>query len=168
MENTEKNWIEAMIEREAIPPSARLETTEKFLVDYGVSSSTYYYQARQQENLKKIVKLAINNAKKHAPEVLENLAERGKKNHNDAKIYLQFILQLEERMDLTSGGQSIFQILNYGHISKKDNTIALSVSAENIPTPDIAESGEIQSDSDASPVGEIQDDTEPANSKSGE
>ncbi|MBI5573482.1 MAG: hypothetical protein HY919_02880 [Elusimicrobia bacterium] len=105
MENDEQkynNWLDAMIEREALPREARLETVENFLKKWNVACSTYYYQASRKENQEKIVKLALSNAKKYAPEVLEGLGIRGIKDNKAAELYLKFILQLAERTDITS------------------------------------------------------------------
>lgn len=107
MEEETKNWIDKMIEREATPKPLRTETVEEFCSKYDIVISNYYYQASKSENQEKSIKIAIQNAKKHTPEVLENLAERAKNNNKDAKLYLEFILQLATKTDITSGGLSI-------------------------------------------------------------
>jgi hypothetical protein len=107
MEEETTNWIIEMIKREAVPLALRLETTGDFCKKYKIPESTYYYQASKPENQEKIVNSALNNAKKYAPEVLDNLGERAKNNSKDAEMYLKFILQLAEKKDITSGGLSI-------------------------------------------------------------
>lgn len=106
-EETKENWIDKMVEREATPLSLRDGTVAEFCQKYGIGDSTYYYQSSKPENQEKIVKIALNNTKKHAPEVLENLGERAKNNSKDAEMYLKFILQLAEKTDITSGGLAI-------------------------------------------------------------
>lgn len=106
-ENKPTNWLDAMIERQALPEEVREGTNEEFFKKWNVSSSTYYYQASKEENQAKIVKLALNNAKKYAPEVLNNLGERAVKDNKAAEMYLKFILQLAEKTDITSGGSPI-------------------------------------------------------------
>jgi hypothetical protein len=107
MDEEKKNWLEEMVERQALPEEARQETTDEFCAKHGISRSTYYYQASKSENQQKILSLALANAKKYAPEVLDNLGQRAKTNSKDAEMYLKFILQLKEQMDVTSGGLSI-------------------------------------------------------------
>ena len=121
MSEEKENWIDLMIERQAIPEELREGTSEEFCKKLGVKMSTYYYHANKPENNRKIVACAINNAKKHAPEVLENLGIRAKNSTRDAEIYLKFILQLAERTDITSGDKP-FPILPLNEIlSNKRN-----------------------------------------------
>lgn len=107
MEGETTNWIDEMIIREATPKPLRTETVEQFCKKYDIVESNYYYQASKTENQEKSIKIAIQNAKKHTAEVLENLAERAKENNKDAKLYLEFILQLATKTDITSGGLAI-------------------------------------------------------------
>lgn len=107
MDNENKNWINEMVERQALPEPLREGTIEEWCKERGVAVSTYYYYASKPENQKRIITLSINNAKKHAPDVLENLGKRAKENKGDAELYLKFILQLADRMDVTSDGKKI-------------------------------------------------------------
>lgn len=109
-EETPKNWLDEMIIRQALPEEIREGTNEEFCNKWSISQSTYYYQASKEENQQKIISLALQNTKKHAPEVLENLAVRAKSSSKDAEMYLKFILQLAEKTDITSGGK----IINFG------------------------------------------------------
>ena len=122
MSEAPENWLDAMIERQALPEEIREGTTLQFCEKWGIAESTYYYQASKEENQKKIVGLALRNAKKHAPEVLENLGVRAKTNKSDAELYLKFILQLAEKTDITSGGEPIplFDYVRTKHSDKKD------------------------------------------------
>ena len=103
----ETNWINELIKRQALPEEVREGTNAEFCAKWGIAESTYYYQASKQENQQEIVKLALNNAKRYAPEVLENLGVRAKSNDKAAEMYLKFILQLAEKTDITSGGKPI-------------------------------------------------------------
>src|SRR3990167_10242297 len=89
MEEDNENWIEEMIKREAVPLQLREGTVADFCKKYNIGDSTYYYQSSKAENQEKIVSSALNNAKKYAPEVLENLGERAKNNSKDAEMYLK-------------------------------------------------------------------------------
>lgn len=111
MEEEKKNWIDEMIIREATPKQLRAETVAEFCKKYDIVESNYYYHSSKPENQEKSIKIALQNVKKHAPEVLENLGERAKDNSRDAEMYLKFILQLAEKTDLTSNGESINQVL---------------------------------------------------------
>ena len=96
----EINWIDEMIEREALPKQLRIGTNAEFCQAHGIVDSNYYYHSSKPEIKAKIVEIALNNAKRHAPEVLENLGERAKENSADTKLYLQFILQLAEKTNV--------------------------------------------------------------------
>lgn len=121
MEELKENWIDVMIEREALPKQLREGTNAEFCQRYGIVESNYYYHSSKKEIKEKIIEIALNNAKRHAPEVLENLGERAKNNNADAKLYLQFILQLAERTDLTSKGEKLI-VMPAELIFKNDST----------------------------------------------
>lgn len=106
-EEIEKNWLDELIARQSLPEEIREGTNAEFCTKWGISESTYYYQASKPENQAKIVNLSIKNARRHAPEVLENLGVRAKTNSKDTEMYLKFILQLAEKTDITSGGLAI-------------------------------------------------------------
>mgnify|MGYP001575724156 CR=1 FL=1 len=120
-ENEPISWIDVMIEREALPREARAETAEEFFVKWNIPKSTYYWHASKKENQERIVALALNNAKKYAPEVLDGLGQRGIKDNKAAELYLKFILQLAEKTDLTSKGERII-IIPPELINKNDIT----------------------------------------------
>lgn len=103
----ETNWLEEMIERQALPEPLRKETTTAFCKRHNLTESNYYYHAQKPENQKKIIVCILNNVKKHAPEVLENLGERAKSDNKATEMYLKFILELAEKTDITSGGKPI-------------------------------------------------------------
>jgi hypothetical protein len=113
MENNEENitWLDKAIEREALPKEAREENTEKFCKAEGIPKSTYYYTISKPDIKEKIINLALDNAKKYAPEVLDSLGRRGIKDNKAAELYLKFILRLSEKTDITSGDKPI-AILN--------------------------------------------------------
>lgn len=106
-EEKKTNWLDELIERQALPEEIREGTTDQFCAKWGIARSTYYYQASKPENQEKIVNLALRNAKKYAPEVLNNLGQRALTSSRDAEMYLKFILQLKEQMDITTKGQAI-------------------------------------------------------------
>ncbi|KKR19971.1 MAG: hypothetical protein UT51_C0011G0003 [Candidatus Nomurabacteria bacterium GW2011_GWC2_39_41] len=116
MENTgetkEINWIDEMIIREAIPKTLREGSNAEFCQKYGIAESNYYYHSSKTENKKKSLEIAIENAKKYAPEVLENLGERATTDNRAAEMYLKFILQLAEKHELggKDGSPIIIQI----------------------------------------------------------
>jgi 3-hydroxy-3-methylglutaryl CoA synthase len=108
MDEKEQNWLKEAIEREALPQAARTETTQEFCARWGIPSSTYYFNVSKEENRKLILKLALNYAKKYTSDVLERIGEEAKKgNMKAAELYLKFIEQLNEKFDLTTGGEKI-------------------------------------------------------------
>lgn len=100
-------WIDEMIERQALPEVLREGKVSEFCKKHSIAESTYYLHASKPENQKRIIGLALNNAKKHAPEVLENLGVRGKKDNRAAELYMKFILELAEKSDISSMGNPI-------------------------------------------------------------
>jgi len=106
------SWIDLMIERQSTPEQLRTQTIVDFCIEHKISESKYYYQASKPENQKHIVNTCLNNAKKYAPEVLEGLGERGKKDNRAAELYLKFILELREKTDVTTKGEKI-DAINY-------------------------------------------------------
>lgn len=98
----EQNWIDAMIEREAIPKAARQETTAEFCAKWGIPESTYYFNSSKKENQEKIVELCFKQAKKYAPDVLESLGERATKDNMAAGMFIEYVLEKKKRLDMTS------------------------------------------------------------------
>ncbi len=109
-----KDWLEAAIMRESTPSSLREGTLGDFLKSYGLSSSTYYYQIAKKENQEKILEICLNQAKKHAPDVLENLGQRAHKDNKAAELYIDYILKLASNLDIKSDGKPlpIMSLLN--------------------------------------------------------
>lgn len=104
----EGNWIDAMIEREAIPKPAREETTGDFCAKWGVSEETYYYHARKKENKKRIVEIWLNEAIDGGNDVLKKLEEKAKGGDTKAiEMYLKFVLKLKEGIDITTDGEKL-------------------------------------------------------------
>lgn len=101
-----KNWINAMIEREATPKPLREGTIASFCAEWGVDESTYYYQSRKKENRAKIIEIWLAEAVKGGNEVLSKLKENALEGKEKSiEMYLKFILELKERMDVTSKGE---------------------------------------------------------------
>jgi hypothetical protein len=118
-----ENWIEAMIEREAIPLAARQETVAEFCSKWDIDESTYYRNSRKDENQKKSLKIALSLVKKKAPEILEKLAEKASAGDMKATdMFLNYVLELSKNLDLKSGGQSL--VINVDKdIADKNNVI---------------------------------------------
>jgi len=113
MAEVEKNWIDEMIQREALPKASRKETVEVFCAKYGISESTYYYQSSKTDNWKKVLEISLMSAKKEVPEVLKVLADKAKT--GDAKfvdMYLNYVIQLAKQLDIKSDGEKI-EGINY-------------------------------------------------------
>ena len=106
-EENKSSWIDAMIEREATPPELRKEVNQKFCKKWEVPESTYYYHAAKPENQEKIIALALNYAKRHTSEILENLGVRAKSDNKAAELFIKFILQLAEKIDNPSATAEI-------------------------------------------------------------
>lgn len=107
MEN-EKNWIEEMIEREALPKALRTETVEDFCARHDISISTYYYQSSKTDNWKKVLEISLMSAKKEVPDVLKVLADKAKSGDVKAiNTYLDYVVQLSRNLDIKSDGKSL-------------------------------------------------------------
>ena len=121
-ENTNKSWVEEMIEREALPKTLRTETVEDFCARHGVSVSTYYYQSSKTENWKKVLEISLMSAKKEVPDVLKVLGEKAKSGDMKAiDLYLDYVVQLSKNIDVKSDGKVITGF-NYIKSDGKDNT----------------------------------------------
>ncbi len=104
-----KNWIQAMIEREALPKAARKETVADFCAEWNITESTYYYQSSKTDNWKKVLEISLMSAKKEVPEVLKVLTDKA--NGGDMKaidMYLNYIIQLSKNLDLKTDGKPLY------------------------------------------------------------
>jgi len=75
---------------------------------YQIPESTFYWKTTEEEFLKKIVRKALLKAKKSFPDILdklEKLALGGKE--KSIEMYLEYIVELSKRMDITTKGESI-------------------------------------------------------------
>jgi hypothetical protein len=107
-EPTKKNWIDAMIERESTPKALRKGTIASFCKEWGVDTSTYYYQSRRKENQKRIIAIWLTEAVKDGNEVLKKLKENALEGKEKSiEMYLKFILELRDKMDITSDDKAI-------------------------------------------------------------
>jgi hypothetical protein len=124
----EKTWIDEMIERESTPKPLREGKMADFCAKWGIDSSTYYYQARKKENQKKVIDIWLSEAVKGGNEVLEKLRQNainGKE--KSIEMYLKFVLELKERMDVTTKDEAITitfgeEFKNYGTDSLAKNS----------------------------------------------
>lgn len=106
------NWIEEMIEREALPKSVRKETVEDFCIRHKISDSTYYYQSSKTDNWKKVLEISLMSAKREVPEVLKVLTEKSKGGDMKAiDMYLNYVIKLAKNLDVKSDGKPL-PILN--------------------------------------------------------
>lgn len=104
----DKNWIQAMIEREAIPKAARQDTIAEFCAKWEISDSTYNYQKNLKENKKRILEVWLNEASDGGNEVLAKLKEKALSgSEKSIEMYLKFVLQLKEGLDLTTDGDKL-------------------------------------------------------------
>ena len=111
------DWIIKAIEYEATPKSLR-EPLRKgdFIASLGIPESTYRWTIAKEENQEKIIKLAFKQAKERTPDILKKLGEKAEAG-NDASIsqFMEYVLELKKKMDITSGGKEIQPI--YGGLS---------------------------------------------------
>jgi len=113
IERPKKTWIEAMWEREATPKAAREETQEEFCNKWGIATSTYSYQRLRKENKKKVVEIWLNEALNGGNEVLSKLKENALEGKEKSiEMYLKFVLELAENLDIKTDGRPIIQIVN--------------------------------------------------------
>lgn len=124
-----KGWIKELIERESIPKAERTETIEKFCERHGISESTYDYQRRKKENKVKVLEIWLNEAFYGGNSVLRKLKEKADDGDTKAiELYMKFILELAENLDVKSDGQKI--VINqmfYG------NSNTSQISSQTIP-----------------------------------
>lgn len=120
----EVNWIDEMIEREALPKAARKETVADFCVRHNISETTYYNHSSREENQKKSLKIALMSVKKRAPEILEKLGDRAEEGDMRATdMYLNYVLELSKNLDLKSDGKQLpTPIIPLSNVILSDNS----------------------------------------------
>lgn len=120
-----KNWIDAMIEREAIPKGAREQSVADFCNEWDIAESTYNYQKNKKENQKKVIDIWLSEAVQGGNEVLAKLKENAKEGKEKSiELYLKFVLELKDRMDITTKDKALDD--NDGNIDT--DAIAIEVS----------------------------------------
>lgn len=106
-----KDWIEAMIRRESKPKPTRKDTVSEFCEKWEISDATYFYQKSKKENKRRIVQVWLDEAMNGGNEVLQKLREKALDGDNKCmEMYLKFVLELAENLDVKSDGKPIFQI----------------------------------------------------------
>ena len=81
---------------------------EDFCKQYGIDTSTYYYQARKKENKREVVSIWLNEATNGGNEVLEKLKQNALEGKEKSiEMYLKFILELAENLDIKSDGKAL-------------------------------------------------------------
>lgn len=119
----DKNWIDAMIEREATPKSARQDTVLEFCAKWGIAEATYYYQSSKTDNWKKVLEISLMSAKKEVPEVLKVLIEKAKAGDMKAiDMYLDYVLQLSKNLDIKTDGKELPQPIMNLSLCLEENT----------------------------------------------
>lgn len=113
-----EDWVEKSIEYEATPKSLRdPKKVGDFISKLGVPSSTYYRVISQDINQEKIIKRCFKQAKKRTPEIVEKMGDKAEAGDNvSISQFMEYILEIKKRIDVTSGGEKIKQI--YGGVSK--------------------------------------------------
>jgi hypothetical protein len=120
----EKDWIELMIERQAIPKVLREGTVEEFCAKHNTSTQNYYYHLSKKENQEKVLELSLNRAKRAVPDILEKLIEKASEGDMKAiDIYLDSVIKLAKNLDLKTAGKPI-NILNgiFSDIGNKEDS----------------------------------------------
>jgi hypothetical protein len=109
-----EDWIEKAIEYESTPKSLRVPKEKgEFIKSLGVADRTYYYNIGKLENKKRIVKIWLNEALNDGNEILQKLAEKAKSGDMKAiELYMKFVLELAENLDIKTDGRPIIQIVN--------------------------------------------------------
>jgi hypothetical protein len=116
-----KNWIQEMIEREALPKALREETVESFCARNGISVGTYYYQSSKTDNWEKVLEISLMSAKKEVPEVLKVLIEKAKAGDMKAvDMYLDYVIKLSKNVDIKSDGKPL-PIMPLTNVQRNDS-----------------------------------------------
>ena len=105
-------WLDEAIAHESTPEELREITTQELIKKHSIPQSTYYYRITRSKVQAEILKVSLKFAKRHTPEVLENLGKRAKKNNEATKIYLNYVLQLSEKLDITTKGKELTPYTN--------------------------------------------------------
>ena len=107
----EDNWLDAAIQREALPRALREETVEQFSAKWDIKPGQYYYEVSKKENWAKILEISLNRARVELPEVLESLIKNAKGGkEKSVEMYLDYIIKLAKNLDIKSDGKPLIQI----------------------------------------------------------
>lgn len=130
MAENKTGWIQAMIEREATPLPERKDSVKEFTKKYGILPRKYNYQKNKPENRKKVTEIWLNEATNKGNQVLAKLAENALEGKEKSiEMYLKFVLQLAERMELT-GTINISNILDELNEPKQETVIKQELEAK--------------------------------------
>lgn len=112
-EEFKKDWIQDMINREATPKAERKESIAIFSKKHGISEETYYFHKKKKENKKKIIEIWLSEAVDGGNEVLQKLKDNALEGKEKSiEMYLKFILELAENLDITSGGEKLNSLID--------------------------------------------------------
>jgi len=126
-----KGWIKELIKRESTPRPERTEIIAKFCERHGISESTYDYQRRNKKNKAEVLAIWLDEAFYGGNTVLRKLKEKAEDGDTRAiELYLKFILELSENLDIKSDGRSI--TINQVFYDRNNNTS--SIPAEGLST----------------------------------
>lgn len=125
MENKElekTNWVDEMIQREALPFAARVDTIKSFCEKWKIKEARYSYQSSKTDNWQKILKIILRLAKKECPEILKVLVEKAKAGDTKAiDMYLDYIIKLAKNLDVQTGGEKIANIDLFNYVEWLQN-----------------------------------------------
>lgn len=77
--------------------------------EWGIPESTFYWVTSKRDFSQKIVEIALNDAKKWIPELIEVLKDKAivDKSEKSIEMALKYIAETKERLDVTSKNEKL-------------------------------------------------------------
>ena len=102
------DWIQLMVEREALPKHMREGTVDDFCAKYGPARQTYYYQLAKDEVQQRVLETSLRFVKKYIPDALDKLGQKAVEGDNKAiEMLLEYVAKLSKNIDVKSDGKCI-------------------------------------------------------------
>jgi len=109
MNDEEKDQMWEEIAYEFAKPETLRRKNREICQSYQLVEDTFYYRVRKPEFKKRVVEIALNEAKNWVPELVEVLKEKAitDKSEKSIEMALKYVADIADRLDVTTKGKEI-------------------------------------------------------------